>query len=233
VPKDVNPSTNSRPKNGNASANAGAEGINAPARSPQDRSDDQLQQVLDNLPSGQVVFHHPNEMQLRKQEGVQVRISQDLQRDLTRGLSQRGTIERDLIKTSTSIKVRLSGDPYFDIKGLNDEEQLVTEKGYTEWSFTVLPLKKGHWPLHLLITAIIRTPFGTEKVKDYPVKDEIVEVQVTAFNAALLFVGDNWQWLATAVVIPLGIWLWKQRTGTKKRKRSPAAHHSVKTSSPT
>ena len=129
--------------------------------------------------------------------------------------------------------MRLSGDPYFDIKGLNDEEQLVTEKGYTEWSFTVLPLKKGHWPLHLLITAIIRTPFGTEKVKDYPVKDEIVEVQVTAFNAALFFVGDNWQWLATAVVIPLGIWLWKQRTGTKKRKRSPAAHHSVKTSSPT
>ena len=103
----------------------------------------QIQQAVDALPLGEMVFHHLDVMQLRQQESAQVRISQDLQQDLVHGLSSQGVTERDQIKISTSMKVRLSGEPNFDVKPLNDEEQLVTKSGYTEWLFTVLPLKKG------------------------------------------------------------------------------------------
>jgi hypothetical protein len=65
---------------------------------------------------------------------------------------------------------------------------------------------------------------GTEKFKDYPVKDEFVQVQVTAFNAIWFSVGDNWQWLATAIVIPLAIWLWKRRANFRKRKLAASKH---------
>lgn len=187
-----------------------------------DALDDRLQQAVDGLPLGDVIFHHPEEMQLRKQETVQVRISQDQKTDLLRGLPANGITERDQIKISTSMKVRLSGDANFDIKPLADEEQLVTKKDYTEWSFTVLPLRKGNWPLHLVVTAVIRTPWGTEKYKDYPVKDEFVQVRVTPFHVIEYFVGDNWQWILTALLIPLAAGAWKWSAGVRKKKRARA-----------
>jgi hypothetical protein len=194
----------------------------------------QIQQAVDALPLGEMVFHHLDVMQLRQQESAQVRISQDLQQDLVHGLSSQGVTERDQIKISTSMKVRLSGEPNFDVKPLNDEEQLVTKSGYTEWLFTVLPLKKGKWPLHVVITAVVRTPGGAEKYKDYPVKDELVEVRVTTFGAVKYFVEDNWQWILTAILIPIAVWTWKWRIGARGKKlaatRSPQVMASVKAS---
>jgi hypothetical protein len=204
---------------------------------PLDAQDDRLQQAVDGLPLGDVVFQHPAEMQLRKQETVQVRISQDQKTDLLRGLPANGITERDQIKISTSMKVRLSGDPNFEIRPLTDEEQLVTKKNYTEWSFTVLPLRKGNWPLHLVVTAVIRTPWGTEKSKDYPVKDEFVLVRVTPFHVIEYFVGDNWQWILTAILIPLVVWAWKRRVKPRRKKAAAASTPkivpSVKTSAST
>ena len=116
------------------------------------------------------------------------------------------------------MKARLTGDPYFIVKPINDdEEQLVTTRGFTEWSYTVVPLERGKWPLHLIVSAVIETPWGTEKTKDYPVIDEMVTVRVTVFGVAELFFFDNWQWLWTTVLVPVAGWLWARR---KKRKPS-------------
>jgi hypothetical protein len=187
------------------------------ASPPPPSPDDQLQHVVDELPLGNMVFNHPQEMRLGKQEYVYVRISQDLAHDLAQGLSTQGVTERDQIKVSTSMRVRLSGDPYFDVKGLTDKQQLVTKKDYTEWKFTVLPLKRGTWPLHLTITAVVRTPWGTEVFKDYPVKDEFVQVRVTAFGVVSSFIGGNWQWFLSAILIPLAVWIWRKRAELKKK----------------
>lgn len=175
-----------------------------------------LEQAADNLPMGQVAVNHPEQMKVSRADTVRVRISRDQAADLSRGLPSEGhATEHDVIAVSTSMKVQLFGEPNFDIKPLDDTEQLVTNKGFTEWAFMVVPLRAGKLPLHVRITAIVRAA-GIEKTKDFPVKDEIIQVRVSPTAAIGSFVSKNWQWLWSTILVPIALWLWNRRRKNKK-----------------
>lgn len=185
-----------------------------------------LQNMIDSLPEAQTVFQHPEPMQVQRADKVTVRISRNMTADLTAPAipllaRQRLITEHDSIKVTAFMRVRLSGDPYFKVDSLSDEEQLV-DKDMTEWAFSVVPQKAGKWPLHLSITRVFRTSSGAEKVQDYSAKDEFVTVNVMPLGAALTSFGrSNWQWLWTTVVVPLAVFLWNHR-----RKKKAKAHHA-------
>jgi hypothetical protein len=184
-----------------------------------------LQTLIDNLPDAQTVFQHPDPMEVQHADRVTVRVSTNLSANLTIPAiplsgQQKLITEHDTIKVSPLLQVHLSGEPYFKVDSLNDLEQLV-DKDITEWSFVVVPQKAGKWPLHLSVTRVFRTPSGTEKLQDYPAKDEYVTVNVQPLGTTLTnFAANNWQWLWTAVVVPLVVFLWNHR-----RKRKENASH--------
>jgi hypothetical protein len=183
-------------------------------------TDTLLKQAADNLPIGQVAINHPEQMKVSRADTVRVRISRSQAEALSQGLPTEGhETEQSAIAVSTSMKVQLSGEPYFDITALDDTEQLITNKGYTEWSFTVTPLRSGKLPLHVRITAIVRAA-GIEKMKDFPVKDEIIQVQVSPLATVGAFVSKNWQWLWSAILVPIALWLWKRRKNQKGDSKS-------------
>jgi hypothetical protein len=177
-----------------------------------------LEQAADNLPTGQVAVNHPEQMKVSHADTVRVRISRDQAVDLSKGLPAEGhATEHDPIAISTSMKVQLFGEPDFDIKPLDDTEQLITNKGFTEWSFTVVPLRSGKLPLHVRITAIVRAA-GIEKTKDFPVKDEFIQVRVSPMAAVGTFVSKNWQWLWSTILVPIALWLWNRQRKNKDKK---------------
>jgi hypothetical protein len=160
---------------------------------------------------GQVAVNHPEKMKVNRADTVRVRISRNEAADLSKDLPSEGhETQHDVIPVSTSMKVQLSGDPYFDIKPLDDTEQLITNSGFSEWSFTVIPLKSGRLPLHVRVTAIVRAA-GIEETKDFPVKDEIIQVQVAPLAAVGSFVSKNWQWLWSTILVPIALWWWNRR----------------------
>lgn len=188
--------------------------------------DQVLQNAVDSLPLGKVLFNHPTEMKMGEAREVQVRISRDVAADLSTGLTPSGTAEKDQIteqqqiKVSTSMKVQVHGEPYFDVKPLTDEEQLIDRTGFTEWKFTVIPLQGGKWPLHLTVTAVVHAA-DREKVKNLEVLDEQVTVQVSTLEVVESFIGNNWQWLIGTICIPIGAWLLpklrkKKRAGSRR-----------------
>jgi len=77
-------------------------------------------------------------------------------------------------------------------------------------------LQSGSLPLHVRITAVVRAA-GVEKTKDFPVKDEIIKVRVSYGAEISDFFSNNWQWLWSAILVPVGVWLWSKR---RKDKRS-------------
>ena len=165
---------------------------------------------------GQVAVNHPEKMKVSRADTVRVRISRNQAADLSKGLPSEGhETEHDVIPVSTSMKVELFGDPYFDIKPLDATEQLITNNGFSEWSFTVIPLKSGRLPLHVRVTAIVRAA-GIEKTKDFPVKDEIIQVQVAPLAAVGSFVSKNWQWLWSTILVPIALWWWNRRRKNKQ-----------------
>lgn len=185
-----------------------------------------LQSAIDNLPTGQVAFHHPSEMQVDQAEEVQVIISRDVTANLAVDLPQSDDTghheitESQQIKISTSMKVQLNGDPYFKVTPLtSSEEQLIESSGSTEWRFTVVPLQKGRWPLHLTVTAVVRAA-DLEKVKDLKVLDEQVTVTISTFAVVESFIVGNWQWFCGTLLIPLAVWLWPKLRSGKTRAQS-------------
>ncbi len=198
----------------------------APAPPPPTTQDPDalLEQAADNLPLGQVAVNHPQQMKVSQPDTVQVRISRDQQAQLSSDLSAGQVAAHDTLPISTSMKVTLVGAPYFDVKNLDRTEQLITHSGYSQWSFTVTPLQSGKLPLHVRISAVVRAG-GVEKSKDFPVKDEIIEVSVSPMAAMQTFVANNWQWLWSTILVPVGAWAWSQRR--RKNKKALAAKASA------
>ena len=198
----------------------------APTSAPPPDPDQVLQNAVDSLPVGKVLFNHPSEMRMGEAKEVQVRITRDVAADISTGLTTPGTATKDQIteqqqiKVSTSMKVQLHGEPYFDVKSLTDEEQLISKTGFTEWKFTVIPLQGGKWPLHLTVTAVVHAA-DREKVKNLEVLDEQVTVQVSTLEVVQAFIGNNWQWLIGTIFIPVGAWLLPKFR--KKKSRAQAA----------
>jgi hypothetical protein len=174
---------------------------------------EQIQQILDSLPQGQMVFNPPPQMFVGKQERLEVRISQDLKQELTKGLAGTGVPQTELIKVSQSMKVTLSGKPYFSIEPLNDEEQLIAAKEFTQWSWDVTPLEAGNRPLHLSVRAVIRVPGGGEKARDYPVEDRYIVVKITPMIWLQRFLQNYWQWIIGTLLLPALGWLIKKKFG--------------------
>lgn len=159
---------------------------------------------LNNLSLGQILFNPPKEMKVGRSERIEVRIIQNLKTDLFENLKGRGIPEVSIEKVAPFMKVKLSGD-CFDINALHEEGQIVSEGGYTEWAWDVLPLKSGSKKLHLLISVRIKLSFGEEK-KDFPIIDKDVKVNVNPIYSTKHFISNNWRWLATALILPILGW---------------------------
>jgi hypothetical protein len=121
-----------------------------------------------------MLFQHPPTMHVRRAETVRVRVSQNVNEDLRAGLVAEGIGKPEELQVNTVMKVHLTGDSKFDITPLSDEVQVLGTTGFNEWAFSVTPREKGQWPLHLVVVAVIETPWGEEKTKDFPVKEELL-----------------------------------------------------------
>ncbi|TAN66344.1 MAG: hypothetical protein EPN17_14110 [Methylobacter sp.] len=172
---------------------------------------DVLQKEINRLQIGIVVFNPPDSMKLGVKERIEARISKDINADLVTSLKGRGLPQIEELKIYELMKVRLTGDD-FEIDSLNEDEQIISASGFTEWSWDVIPLKSGKKTLHLHVTLRIRLPFGEEK-KDSPVLDREITVQVNPTYSVKLFLMTYWTWLVTALILPLIGWLWKTYMG--------------------
>ena len=166
-----------------------------------------LEEELDRMPLGRIVFNPPSSMKVGIKERVEVRISKDFNVDLAAALKGKGVAQIEDVKVSELMKVRLSGDD-FNIASLNEEEQVIGKKGFTEWAWDIVPNKRGEKILHLHVTLRIRLPFGEEK-KDCPVLDRDVLVKINPTYSIRLFYLTYWKWIITAVVVPLLGLVWK------------------------
>ncbi|RKZ02337.1 MAG: hypothetical protein DRQ10_00165 [Candidatus Hydrothermota bacterium] len=185
---------------------------------PTDELTDAIDKALEQLPVGQIMFNPPEKMRVGKKERIEVRVSRSLSEDLTRDLKGSGVPQVETVKVSALMKVRLLGDA-FEIIPLNEEEQIVTRSGFTQWAWDVTPLQPGRHELHLVVSVKLRIA-GVEKLRDYPVIDRTVYVEVNPGYAIKNFLRKNWRWLLTAIIIPFGgKWLrdWKKRRKERKK----------------
>ena len=169
-----------------------------------------LQEELNRLPIGKIVFNPPEVMKLGIKDRIEARITKDLQENILASLKGRGIPQSEQLKISELMKVRLSGDD-FNIIALNEEEQIIARTGFTEWAWDVTPKKSGKKILHLHVTLRIRLPFGEER-KDHPVLDREIVVEVNPAYSVKIFLVSYWKWIVTALILPFIGLSWKLYT---------------------
>jgi hypothetical protein len=99
------------------------------------------------------------------------------------------------------------------VEPVTPELQAVSGEDVTEWRWEIEATQTGRQRLHLTLTAIIELA-GSQSPRTIRTFDKILEIRVSWSRRMSNFIGQNWQWLWTAILIPLGAWFLRSR-GTR------------------
>lgn len=171
--------------------------------------------ALARLPTGRILYNPPSEMRVGEAERVEVRVSRDLQADLTAGLKGEGAPQVEPVAVGLTMKVVLTGEG-FQVLSLNEAEQFVGTDTFTQWAFDVTPEESGVQRLTLRVTVTAQGE-GRTVSRDLPVMERDVQVQVNPPLLVKRFVLENVEFLGGAVFLPLVAWIFSKL----RRRKDP------------
>ena len=187
-----------------------------------------LAEAMNQLPEGRMLFNPPQAMSLGEKVRVELRVLRVeegvpepvVEATLKPGLRGPGTPLVEPLKVGTSMKAKLSGDG-FDVVPLNEEEQIVAGDRFTQWAWDVTAIESGQKELNLTVTVKVIVEEVGEKGRDLPVMTRTVQVRINPVYSIKEFLSAYWQFLATALVLPIVAWAWR-RYSTKKAEAGSA-----------
>jgi hypothetical protein len=186
-----------------------------------------MERAYAQLREGQLAFNPPQEMRVGESAIVRLRLTRYgnvAAPTLVAGLGSDRRVLTDIVRVGSTMRAQLSGDT-FEVDPLSNEEQLVVGDIYNEWAWRVVPQTGGTHALTLRISAVI-TVDSEKMIRDFPVKETTVTVQVSLMRTVGQALGEYWKELL-GLLVPtgsgaIGIWAW-QKLGSKRGKRTARA----------
>jgi hypothetical protein len=177
-------------------------------------------------PRGLIAYSVPNEMQVGDDYLVKVRISKLNDRTVLlvgdREIPISDNLEDVKVESITVSPIMsaslLSSKRDFEITTLSTEIQNIDDEGYTEWSWSVIPLQGGENNLKLNVKIRIQEE-GKDYYKDITVFERKIKVKSNIGSSIKDFIFKNWEWFMGVVFIPIFQWfwlLWKRKKEDKK-----------------
>ena len=111
------------------------------------------------------------------------------------------------------IRAYLTGTKGLLVQSLDQELDRLLTGGSQEWTWTVEAVKPGKQTLYLTLSALIRGEKGVDTIHSW---EEDVEVSVSVGRATSGFLKDHWQWIWSALIVPIALFLWEM---WKRRRR--------------
>jgi len=179
--------------------------------------------VYEALDEGRIAFKPRDTMRQGVKENVTVRVSLDSLAGFTEGFDGVPSVERVIV--SPFMSARLVGDSdEFEIEELSTTDQPILDE-YTEWFWTVTPLRSGEKKLFLTISARLPLSNGQVDRKDLPPKEVVIMVEGNLFWWLTKFWERNeGVVLGVLLTVAIGIimtglrWIW---TIAHRKKRQP------------
>ena len=130
--------------------------------------------------------------------------------DLANKVSARDSLIESRVQFSSTMKAELTGSAGLEIAVIGPSEQSVYTDRKTEWRWKVTAVAPGPQWLTMSLLAIV-TLDGDRGVHRIQTFEADTIVQVSLGRQISGFVGNNWQWLLTTLVLPIGAWLVKRK----------------------
>lgn len=175
------------------------------------RTFSRIDRVLESMEWGNIAFNAPSSMNLKDSAQIQLLLSLEQSiEDLRNMITAAGEKEGVSIHVYDMMEARLSGQR-FQITAITPEIQAIASTGVTEWKWEIKPTSSGRHQLHLTLAALfnVGTTSTRRTIRTF---DKTIEVEVTWGQSVSGFIGENWQWLWTALLIPVAGWLCKHRS---------------------
>jgi hypothetical protein len=94
----------------------------------------------------------------------------------------------------------------FKIEAITPKVQAVSEQSITEWKWEIEATRSGIQRLHLTLSALLNVE-GEKMPRAIQIFERTIKVWVTLPQKLYEVVADNWQWLWTAILIPIVGWI--------------------------
>jgi hypothetical protein len=212
--------------------NAAIPGLKPVIESPGKSPDQTLDDALDNLANANAAFQHPKEMAFGETQVVTLRLSEtettaELMKDLQETIAASEasvhaidfTVDANALRVSEVMQAHLVGSS-FTVDPISPEVQPISTHQATIWEWNVTPKEFGQLTLTLAMNAKI-TVAGKERSRFIRTFTETIVVPVKFWNSVGKFFVDNWQWIASTLIIPLFAWYWHQRHKARRRQNPP------------
>jgi hypothetical protein len=172
-----------------------------------------------NTSKGIIAYSIPTEMIVGQKYKIRVRITKDREGKDVLIIGDRNIPINDVDVNSRinieDIRVEkvMTSELMYDVSSflvseLSSKVQNIEDKGYTEWSWFISPLKSGKGYLKLIIKVRID---GSDVQKDIVVFDKHIDVVPDRIWSFKSWLSKYWQWLLSTIIIPFGIWLYKRK----------------------
>jgi hypothetical protein len=189
-----------------SAANGGTASSGANAASPVTPND--IDKIIQGLPLANIVFNPPDTMRMEQTQSVQLLLSgsataEELQKQITAA----GSLISDQVQVSNLLDTRLTG-VNFQIEAVTPEQQAVGTTRTSHWEWRVTPTRHGAQQLELTINAILRID-GVDREVSIRTFDRTINVNVDWFDSVSAFIAANWQWLWTAIFVPIALVAWR------------------------
>jgi hypothetical protein len=168
-----------------------------------------VDQALRDLPLGSVAFNTPRSLATGQTAEIHLLVS--VRRsigELKAAITEAGLKEGARVRLSDQMVADLTGLG-FQIEPETEEQQAVSTERPTEWRWQIAPTRTGTLHLHLTLSAVILTPTGS---RFYTIRtfERTLNIKVTWSHRLTSFVSGNWQWLWTAILVPLALILYRR-----------------------
>jgi len=182
--------------------------------------------IAHRLQLGNIAFNAPQSIPVDENATIELLLGinqtiEELKRELEIEVTANhlsGFIDVGQIRVSPTImQAKLEGSS-FTIKPLTPEEQIVSQDSRTEWDWEVIPKQAGKNTIYLTINAKLPIE-GSPAYKTMRTFKKEITVDSTLPKQALSFGKENWQWLWTALLVPLGTWM--LNTNYKPKDENP------------
>jgi len=207
-------SCNQQPTNRDANANANTHSHPYPNANTDSVEAFDIDREVAKLKTGVAITEFPDSMELGETRTVvvvlspmpeagaaKVRVEQNFNKLAeaapARKLKDKTKIETEEAKYSSLMEAKLTGQG-FDIKAVTPERQPVSSNQETKWTWEVKSLSAGDNSLYISLNAIFERD-KEEETRSVNTFSKAVVVRVS-WGA---FLSNNWQWIATVIIIPI------------------------------
>jgi len=176
-----------------------------------------LANFFDKMKWGNLVFTVPDSMELYETKGIHMLLSLTKSaKELQQLMNATDVLRERKIRVSKVMAARLKGEG-FRVEPLTEALQAVDVQGETQWKWEVTALQPGVQKLHLTIDAIVNID-GRDMPHTVQSLSEEIQIHVSWPQQLSRFVAENWQWLWTAVAVPVIGWYWERRKKSPSRR---------------